>query len=211
MDKKTFQRQTRILLQLWNLAGVETDITAGKINKVVKKSNESSKDYQKSYRNLEEIGAIAVIPYRTTAKVSLTQQGLQVLRENLQDPQFEYGSRERPRVKDVNAILKWFQQYESKAATAKVSSYDEFKKLLLQTFEQVDREYNCDGFVPIYQVRRSIGDQVDRSSFNEWLVEMQRSDLIFLEEGSVSDNDPSKIEDSITTPLSGLRCYITKA
>jgi hypothetical protein len=52
-----------------------------------------------------------------------------------------------------------------------------------------------------------MGDRVTRSHFNEWLLEMQANDLVQLQGGSLPDNDSSKIEDSIKTELSGLRCY----
>jgi hypothetical protein len=36
---------------------------------------------------------------------------------------------------------------------------------------------------------------------------MQANDILQMQGGSLPDNDPAKIEDSITTEVSGLRCY----
>jgi hypothetical protein len=41
------------------------------------------------------------------------------------------------------------------------------------------------------------------------LLTMQADDLFQLQGGSLPDGDATKIEDSITTELSGLRCYAT--
>ena len=61
--------------------------------------------------------------------------------------------------------------------------------------------------MPIYRIRREVGDRVSREHFNEWLLEMQANDILQLQGGSLPDSDPAKIEDSITTEVSGLRCY----
>ena len=61
--------------------------------------------------------------------------------------------------------------------------------------------------MPIYQIRRQIGDRVNREYFDSWLLEMQANDILQLQGGSLPDNDPTKIKDSIETELSGLRCY----
>jgi hypothetical protein len=93
---------------------------------------------------------------------------------------------------------------------AGISSYADFERVTLNLYEQLNRDYNFDRLVPIYRLRREIGDRISRSEFNQWLLEMQSNDKIRLQGSSLPDNDPSKIEDSITTELSGLRCYIKR-
>jgi hypothetical protein len=56
-------------------------------------------------------------------------------------------------------------------------------------------------------MRRTIGDRVTRSQFSEWMLEMQANDILQLQGGSVEDSAPDKLEDSMSTKLSGLRCY----
>ncbi|MCF3609423.1 hypothetical protein L2E81_23630, partial [Planktothrix agardhii 1033] len=87
------------------------------------------------------------------------------------------------------------------------ASYEEFKAIALQVYDQLNKDYNYDNLVPIYRIRRTIGDQVSRSQFSEWMLEMQANDIFQLMEGSVEDSAPDKIEDSISIELVGLRCY----
>ncbi|MFM6208897.1 MAG: hypothetical protein ACKPEZ_26195, partial [Planktothrix sp.] len=64
-----------------------------------------------------------------------------------------------------------------------------------------------DNLVPIYRIRRTIGDQVTRSQFNEWMLEMQANDLVQLIGGEMTDSTPDKVEDSIQTELGAIRYY----
>jgi predicted nucleic acid-binding Zn ribbon protein len=129
----------------------------------------------------------------------------------------------------ANALLKWIHEMNCGINTvnnhsARVSenivsesdsknnivSYEEFKQVALQVYEQLNSDYNLDNLVPIYRIRRKIGDRLSRKQFSEWLLEMQADDIFQLEGGSVEDSAPDKIEDSITTELDGLRCYASK-
>jgi hypothetical protein len=74
-------------------------------------------------------------------------------------------------------------------------------------YDRLNRDYNLDDLVPIYRMRRAIGERVGRSEFNEWLLEMQANDIFQLQGGSVEDSAADKIQDSITTEVGGLRCY----
>ncbi|MCJ8282110.1 MAG: hypothetical protein MJK14_20285, partial [Rivularia sp. ALOHA_DT_140] len=127
----------------------------------------------------------------------------------------------------ANALLKWIHEMNcgltntsnNNSATvsenivsktnskSNIASYDEFKQVALQVYEQLNSDYNLDNLVPIYRIRRKIGDRTSRKQFNEWLLEMQAEDILQLQGGSVEDSAPDKIEDSITTPINGLRCY----
>jgi hypothetical protein len=98
-------------------------------------------------------------------------------------------------------------QAKPTATAAVIATYEEFKPVVLKVYDQLNRDYNLDALVPIYRIRREIGDRVSRSQFNEWLLEMQANDIFQLQGGSVEDSAPDKIEDSITTELDGLRCY----
>jgi hypothetical protein len=115
----------------------------------------------------------------------------------------------------ANAALRWFRQNQGVAVNAeaiapKISTYDEFKVVALETYDQLNREFNYDNFVPIYKIRRSIGNQVTRTGFNDWLVKMQADSIFLLQENAVEDNTRDKLEDSVSTPINGLRCYATK-
>jgi len=97
-----------------------------------------------------------------------------------------------------------------KKAGGAIVSYDNFKVVAIDVYDRLNRDYNFDDLVPIYRMRREIGEKVSRSQFNEWLLEMQANDIFQLVEGSVEDSAPDKIEDSITTKVNGLRCYVKR-
>jgi len=114
----------------------------------------------------------------------------------------------------ANAALKWFRENQGQGVSVvsapKISSYDEFKAVALETYENLNFEFSYDNFVPIYKIRRAIGEQVTRTEFNDWLIKMQADDILLLQESSVEDSARDKLEDSVSTPISGLRCYATK-
>jgi hypothetical protein len=209
------QVQTRLLLALWDLAGTEKKVTKGKLNDRAGRKKENADVYEKIYQQLEKEGAIAVVGNKRVVSVSLTNKGLQVLGEGLNGSDFSFeGTIVGAWV--ANALLRWMRQTNSAAAVTSVSgngvksaiaSYDEFQKVTLEVYDKLNQNYNLDDLVPIYRIRREIGEQVTREQFNNWLLEMQTNDILQLQGGSVEDSAPDKIEDSITTKVSGLRCY----
>ncbi|MEQ8464655.1 hypothetical protein [Coleofasciculus sp. E1-EBD-02] len=212
-DIEAKAKQVRLLLYLWDLGG--SDVKRGELTKRLKRKKETAADYQNSYQQLEENGAIAVSRY----KVSLVQpKGLQMLQAGLKSEAFEFESQIGART--ANALLKWIREQAMSAGTvgdgavaagktgeSAIASYDQFKQVALDVYDQLNRDYNLDDLVPIYRIRRTIGDRVSRSQFNDWMLEMQANDILQLQGGSVEDSAPDKIEDSITTELDGLRCY----
>jgi hypothetical protein len=103
----------------------------------------------------------------------------------------------------------------TKAAQAKtkekaIASYDDFKQVALDVYDRLNRDYNLDDLVPIYRIRREIGDRLSRSQFNEWLLEMQSNDITQLIGGEMTDITPDKAEDSIKTELGGIRYYVKR-
>jgi len=212
-DIEAKAKQVRLLLYLWDLGG--SDVRRGDLTKRLKRKKETAADYKDSYQQLEENGAIAVSRY----KVSLVKpKGLQMLEAGLKSEAFEFESQIGART--ANALLKWIREQDVSAGTvgdgavaaqkteeSAIASYDQFKQVVLDVYDQLNRDYNLDDLVPIYRIRRTIGDRVSRSQFNDWMLEMQANDILQLQGGSVEDSAPDKIEDSITTELDGLRCY----
>jgi len=212
-DIEAKAKQVRLLLYLWDLGG--SDVRRGDLTKRLKRKKETAADYKDSYQQLEENGAIAVSRY----KVSLVKpKGLQMLEAGLKSEAFEFESQIGARI--ANALLKWIREQDVSAGTvgdgavaaqkteeSAIASYDQFKQVVLDVYDQLNRDYNLDDLVPIYRIRRTIGDRVSRSQFNDWMLEMQANDILQLQGGSVEDSAPDKIEDSITTELDGLRCY----
>lgn len=88
-----------------------------------------------------------------------------------------------------------------------IASYQQFTKVVLQVYDQLNRDYNYEHLVPIYHLRREIGDRVSRSQFTDWLIEMQANDILQLMTGDMPNMTPDKREDSVIIPDVGLRHY----
>jgi len=205
------QAKTRLLLVLWYLGADKAEVNQGQVTKRVVVKKHKIGDYQGIFEELEHQGAIAI----AKNKFSLSAQGVEMLGEMLKQPEAQF---EGTIVGTwaANALLKWIAQMDSavstkvaigKNETKAIASYQEFQPVALAVYEQLNRDYNLDHLIPIYRIRRAIGNQVTRAQFNEWLLEMQADDIFQLQGGSVEDSAPDKIEDSITTEFDGLRCY----
>jgi len=212
-DIEAKAKQVRLLLYLWDLGG--SDVRRGDLTKRLKRKKETAADYKDSYQQLEENGAIAVSRY----KVSLVKpKGLQMLEAGLKSEAFEFESQIGART--ANALLKWIREQDVSAGTvgdgavaaqkteeSAIASYDQFKQVALDVYDQLNRDYNLDYMVPIYRIRRTIGDRVSRSQFNEWMLEMQANDIFQLMGGEVLNVTPDQLEDSITPPVGKLRYF----
>ncbi|MBD2563649.1 MULTISPECIES: hypothetical protein [Nostoc] len=217
-SKNTPQTRTRLLLALWDLGGTQQEVKKGQLTKRIVSKSQKVADYQGSFEELQSQGAIAI----SKKGYSLTSpKGLEILGEGLRSGEFKF---EGTIVGTwaANALVKWISQIDvavtgadvpvnGKSALAELSkgiaSYDEFKSVALEVYNKLNQNYNLDDLVPIYRIRREIGDRVSREDFNTWLLEIQEKDILQLQGGSIEDSAPDKIEDSITTKVSGLRCY----
>ncbi|MBD1806229.1 hypothetical protein H6F98_12305 [Microcoleus sp. FACHB-SPT15] len=205
------QAKTRLLLALWDIGASKEEVMKSQVTRRIVSKSQKVADYQGIFDQLEKDGVITI----AKNKFSLSPKGVELLGESLKhhDVKFE-GSIVGTWV--ANALVRWIAQMDGAVSTpAKpgktkekaIASYDKFKHIALDVYDQLNRDYNLDNLVPIYRIRREIGDRVSRSQFNEWLMEMQANDILQLQGGSVEDSAPDKIEDSITTELDGLRCY----
>ncbi|MEH2440383.1 hypothetical protein [Nostoc sp.] len=213
-SKNTAQISTRLLLALWDLGGTQQEVKKGQLTKRIVSKSQKVADYQGSFEELQNQGAIAI----SKKGYSLTSgKGLEVLRDGLRSGEFKF---EGTIVGTwaANALVKWISQIDIAVVSADVpvngksaiASYDEFKSVALEVYDKLNYEYNFNNLVPIYRIRRGIGDRVSRTEFNDWLLETQADDILQLQGGSVEDSAPDKIEDSVATELDGLRCYATR-
>lgn len=206
--------KTRVLLALWALGGAKEEVKRGEFTKRIVSKGKKVADYQEIFDELEKENAIAI----TRKKISLVSpKGLEMLDEGLKSSDFNF---EGTIVGTwaANALLRWIGEMDGNANSAPVSqngkssneaiaSYEKFEKITLEVYEKLNQTEKLNNLVPIYQIRRQIGDRVNRKYFDSWLLEMQANDILQLQGGSLPDNDPTKIKDSIETDLSGLRCY----
>ena len=212
--------KVRVLLNLWDLGGGKMKVKKGDLTKRIVRTNETSQRYVEVLGELQATGAIEYSLVNRVTLVELSVKGKEVLAEGLKskDSLFEFdGSQIGTRL--GNSLLKWIRHQDGAASVAveegkgdvgTIASYEDFKAMALDVYHSLNRDYNLDDLVPIYRMRRAIGERVGRSEFNEWLLEMQAQDILQLIGGSVEDSAPDKIEDSITTKVNGLRCYVKR-
>ena len=212
--------KVRVLLNLWDLSGGKIPVKKGDLTKRIVRTKETSVRYRDVLGELQEAGAIVYSLVNRVTRVELSAKGKEVLADGLKsaDSLFEFdGAQIGTRL--GNALLKWIQHQDGATNVAvetgkkdggAIASYEEFMSVAIDVYDRLNRDYNFDDLVPIYRMRREIGEKVSRSQFNEWLLEMQANDIFQLVEGSVEDSAPDKIEDSITTKVNGLRCYVKR-
>ncbi|MBE9124205.1 hypothetical protein IQ269_26245 [Tychonema sp. LEGE 07199] len=209
--------KVRVLLNLWDLGGGKMQVKKGDLTKRIVRTNETSQRYLGVLGELQESGAIEYSLVNRVTLVELSAKGKEVLADGLKsaDSLFEFdGSQIGTRL--GNALLKWIRHQDGAAGVGveagkgdagAIASYDNFKAVALKVYDSLNREFNLDDLVPIYRMRRAIGEKVSRSQFNEWLLEMQATDIFQLMAGETQDITPDKREDSITIPGGALRYY----
>lgn len=208
-DTQFADRSTRLLLAVWGWGA--QDVLKGKLTGRLKRKGEKSSDYQDVFAQLQSAGAITI----AAGKVTISDQGIDLLGQHLKGADLAIeGTIVGAWV--AKALCRWIQQAEvsasasptnGKVAGGAIASYEEFKTVALEVFDRLNRDYNMGSMVPVYRIRREIGDRVSRAQFSEWLFAIQSEDLLELLEESVEDAAPDKIEDSIMTKLGKLRCY----
>ncbi|MBE9160892.1 hypothetical protein [Tychonema sp. LEGE 06208] len=209
--------KVRVLLNLWDLGGGKMQVKKGELTKRIVRTNETSQRYLGVLGELQEAGAIEYSLVNRVTLVELSAKGKQVLADGLKSPDslFEFdGSQIGTRL--GNALLKWIRHQDGAAGVGveagkgdvgAIASYEDFKVVAIDVYDTLNRDYNLDDLVPIYRMRRAMGERIGRSQFNEWLLEMQANDVFQLMAGETQDITPDKREDSITIPGGALRYY----
>ncbi|TAD75651.1 MAG: hypothetical protein EA001_13540 [Oscillatoriales cyanobacterium] len=215
-------QSTLLLLVLWDLermtgAGVpRKGKVGGKGKDDTARSRCGSKvkvsDFEEAVDALIQAGAVSA----NGGRLSLTATGKARLDQELRAGKLTFWTKGQKgtvvSAKNAQAALNWLQQAPAAAVGTvsvgeKITSYDEFKTVVLETHKFLDEEHRCENFVPIYQIRRKLGDRIARTQFDEWLLEMQGDDIFQLEKGNVSEASKDQVKDSIETKISGLRFY----
>ena len=206
--------KTRLLLTLWAMSCTEGTVKKSELTSKVKQKRKGKNVgvSQSLYDELQAADVIKIYKQNQTPMVSLTDTGKQILIDSLINPDFVFDATVVA-ARLANGLIALIRELHqggiplTSVKQAAIVSYDEFKAIALQVYDQLNKDYNLNDLVPIYRIRRTIGDQVTRSQFNEWILEMQANDVFQLIGGSVEDSASDKIEDSISTELVGLRCY----
>lgn len=205
---QTLYAKTRLLLALWDLGANEQEVKKGLLTKRIVAKGQKMADYKGILEDLQKQGAVTV---SKTGYILTSPIGLDVLGAGLRSGEFKF---EGTIVGTwaANALLRWIGQINVVAASVVsgggvIGSYEEFKSVALEVYDKLNKDYSLDDLVPIYRIRREIGEQVSREKFNKWLVEMQADDIFQLIAGEIPDFTSDKREDSISIPGTQLRSY----
>jgi hypothetical protein len=194
--------EARFLLVLWDLGGVS--VLKGEVNG---RFSGKTEDANAAREALVRDGAIELS--EDGKRLTLTDAGKKTLGNELaQGFVFEA----QIGAKMANALLRWMRSSGASRTVVEsgieaIGSYEAFKVVVLEVFDRLNRDFKFDNLVPIYRIRREVGDSVSRDDFNTWLLKTQTEKVFRLQGGSVEDSAADKIEDSITTEVSGLRCF----
>ena len=209
-ENKINQAKTRLLLALFV---AEEPVMRGKLNEKVVPSKEKRKDYQSVFDELLEIGAIEK---SDKGYYLVPSVGLKLLDESLKNRDFENNTIGtwvangllkliRENNSETNYLNKLDNQTQiEESSNEAIASYELFKDITLEVYEELNRNYNLDNLVPIYRIRKEIGEKVSRENFNEWMLEMQKKDILQLIGGEMTDITPINAEASIATKLHNL-------
>ena len=207
--------KTLILLALWDLGAAQQPVNKGLLTKRIVPKGGKIGEFQAILDEMQTEGLMEM----ATAKVFIPVKGVETLIAGLNNLDFKFNS--QIGAKTANALLKWIREgvrvsdenhtsVVTKEVEKAIASYDEFKQVALDVYDKLNRDYNLDNLVPIYRIRREIGEKVTRSNFNEWMLEMQANDILQLIGGELTDITPDKAEDSIKTELGGIRYYVKR-
>jgi uncharacterized protein YoxC len=100
---------------------------------------------------------------------------------------------------------------ESEKPVNKISSYEEFKEVVLEAYQRLDNEYNYAGVVPIYAIRRDIGYRVSRSQFSEWMFQLRQEKTLYFYVCQDLPTSEDQLRDSIQdSSISTLYFFVEK-
>ncbi|MEJ6481231.1 hypothetical protein N0Y54_07790 [Nostoc punctiforme UO1] len=214
-SKNTAQISTRLLLALWDLGGTQQEVKKGQLTKRIVSKSQKVADYQSSFEELQNQGAIAI----SKKGYSLTSpKGLEVLGEGLRGGDFKF---EGTIVGTwaANALVKWISQIDVAVTGADVpvngvksaiASYDEFKPEILDLFDTLNTTSSYSGLVPIWHLRQTLGKRVSLDNFNNWMMAMQSEQLFYLQSGEARGATEEQKRNSINSDIRGLLFFASK-
>ena len=212
--------KVRVLLNLWDLGGGKMRVKKGDLTKRIVRTNETSQRYVGVLGELQESGAIEYSLVNRVTMVELSAKGKEVLAQGIKsrDSLFEFdGSQIGTRL--GNSLLKWIRHQDGAASVAvekgkadvgAIASYDDFKSQALALFEKLDKGYNYMGLVPIWHLRRELGEQVSRETFKDLIMQMQADRLFYLQSGEARGATDEQKQDSISDDIRGLLFFASK-
>ena len=212
--------KVRVLLNLWDLGGGKMRVKKGDLTKRIVRTNETSQRYVEVLGELQATGAIEYSLVNRVTMVELSAKGKEVLAQGIKskDSLFEFdGSQIGTRL--GNSLLKWIRHQDGAASVAvekgkgdvgAIASYEDFKSQALALFEKLDKGYNYMGLVPIWHLRRELGEQMSRENFKDLIMQMQADRLFYLQSGEARGATDEQKQDSISDDIRGLLFFASK-
>ncbi|MFM6001466.1 MAG: hypothetical protein ACKPCI_26350 [Dolichospermum sp.] len=213
--------KTRLLLALWELGANEQKVAKGKLSKRVVSKGQKMTDYQGILEDLQGQGAITILKKGSAISYTLNSPvGLDVLGVGLRSDEFEFESGKTIGTWVTNALLRWFRQVDvvvnktvvldNGVKVEVIASYEEFKLEILGLFDKLDKSYSHAGLVPIWQIRKEVGNRLQRDQFNTWIMDMQAEQLLYLQSGEARGATEEQKQDSINSEIRGLLFFASK-
>jgi hypothetical protein len=213
--------KTRLLLALWELGANEQKVAKGKLGKRVVSKGQKITDYQGILEDLQGQGAITILKKGSAISYTLNSPiGLDVLGAGLRSDEFEFESGKTLGTWVANALLRWFRQVDvvvnktvvldNGVKVEVIGSYEEFKLEILGLFDKLDKSYSHAGLVPIWQIRKEVGNRLQRDQFNTWIMDMQAEQLLYLQSGEARGATEEQKQDSINSEIRGLLFFASK-
>jgi len=213
--------KTRLLLALWELGANEQKVAKGKLSKRVVSKGQKITDYQGILEDLQGQGAITILKKGSAISYTLNSPiGLDVLGAGLRSDEFEFESGKTIGTWVANALLRWFRQFgvvvnktvvlDNGVKVEVIGSYEEFKLEILGLFDKLDKSYSHAGLVPIWQIRKEVGNRLQRDQFNTWIMDMQAEQLLYLQSGEARGATEEQKQDSINSEIRGLLFFASK-
>lgn len=213
--------KTRLLLALWELGANEQKVAKGKLSKRVVSKGQKITDYQGILEDLQAQGAITILKKGSAISYTLNSPiGLDVLGAGLRSDEFEFESGKTIGTWVANALLRWFRQVgvvvnktvvlDNGVKVEVIASYEEFKLEILGLFDKLDKSYSHAGLVPIWQIRKEVGNRLQRDQFNTWIMDMQAEQLLYLQSGEARGATEEQKQDSINSEIRGLLFFASK-
>jgi hypothetical protein len=213
--------KTRLLLALWELGANEQKVARGKLGKRVVSKGQKITDYQGILEDLQGQGAITILKKGSAISYTLNSPiGLDVLGAGLRSDEFEFESGKTLGTWVANALLRWFRQVDvvvnktvvldNGVKVEVIGSYEEFKLEILGLFDKLDKSYSHAGLVPIWQIRKEVGNRLQRDQFNTWIMDMQAEQLLYLQSGEARGATEEQKQDSINSEIRGLLFFASK-
>jgi hypothetical protein len=207
---------TRFLLGLWSFGGVGVAVKQGDLMKVVRLGKERVADFAPIVADLVADGSIVVESVGRSKVFRLLAVGVDRLRAGVLSPEFEFeGAVVGTRF--VSPLLKFMREVVAIAPIAaevvpveKIEDYEAFKPILLDTYRELLSRFNYNRLVPIYQIRRELGDRVDRETFNQWIIQAHKDDVLEMMDCGARNITPDEIADSVQPPFGRLWFFAVK-